>query len=170
MNRLRSHTSPLVLIVLFMSFMMVGYKISWSDEKTIVDYKDLVLDQKNGLVYTNEEPFTGMSMKYYSIGNTESKNLCKKGKKHGETTKWFENGQISYESTYVNGRPDGISKSWWKNGKLRTKSNYAQGIVNGDQYQFYQSGALFKKIHLVYSRESGLQQSWTENGKLYNNY
>ena len=138
--------------------------------KKKVERSSLELNPNEGLVYYQNEPFTGTSVSYYHNGNLAEFIDYLDGKKHGFFRKFFENSELSFDSQYINGKQHGTAKSWWENGNLRAALNYENGIAHGMQKQWYKSGAKFKFIHLVNGREEGLQQSWRENGKLYNNY
>jgi antitoxin component YwqK of YwqJK toxin-antitoxin module len=130
----------------------------------------LELKPNLGLMYYNNQPFTGVSEVFYSEIVKAETIEHKNGKRHGPYKKWFPDGTISYESYYDNGLQQGTAKSWWKNGRLRSEANYDKGIVNGIQKQWYKSGNLFKEMSIVNGKEEGLQKAWRENGKIYNNY
>jgi len=130
----------------------------------------LELRPQEGLVYYQNEPFTGLSLDYYPDGTKSTTIEYLGGKRQGIYRKWFENGALSFEANYQSGKRDGTSKTWWSNGNLRTISNHKMGVPHGIQKQWYQSGAKFKHIELNHGIEEGLQQSWRENGKIYNNY
>jgi len=130
----------------------------------------LKLRPNEGLVYYNNEPFTGTGFEHYSNGHLASTTIYRNGKKHGVLRKWFENGKLSFESHYQKGRKDGKTLSWWSNGQLRSESTFNHGVANGIHYEWYKSGAKFKQLNLVNGKEEGLQKAWRENGKIYNNY
>lgn len=137
---------------------------------TLVAEEELELQVSEGLVYWQEELFTGVAVSRHPDGSLATRKEYQAGQKHGEIQFWFASGQLSYQSYYVQGKRHGLVRSWWKNGNLRSQANYVQGVAHGVQEQWYQSGARFKRQNLVEGREEGLQQTWRENGKLYNNY
>ena len=42
-------------------------------------------------------------------------------KKHGTSTRWYENGQKKYEQNYKNGEPHGLGTKWYERGKKKKK-------------------------------------------------
>jgi antitoxin component YwqK of YwqJK toxin-antitoxin module len=144
-------------------------EISSTDDLTI-NKNVLVLKPNLGLMYYNNQPFTGTSELFYSQLVKAETIAYKNGKRHGKYRKWFPDGTLSFEATYNNGLQQGTAKSWWNNGNLRSESNYDNGIVNGIQKQWYKSGNIFKEMTIVNGKEQGMQKAWRENGKIYNNY
>lgn len=132
--------------------------------------QELVLKPNIGLVYYNNEPFTGISYANYSNGKKAEQTSYLKGLKHGNFKKWYQDGTLSFKSLYQKGVVNGNSKSWWKDGKIRSESNHLLGKVNGVQKQWYKTGERFKELNIVNGKEEGLQKAWRRNGKLYNNY
>lgn len=133
--------------------------------------KDSVyLDRNKGLVYYQDELFTGTTVLYYPNKTKASTTSYTKGKKDGKTYKWFQDGLKSYEATYANGRLKGHSYTWWSSGHKRSASFYEKGVPHGDQWQWYSNGHRFKHIQLQQGKEEGIQRSWRKNGTLYSNY
>lgn len=130
----------------------------------------LELRPNEGLVYYQNQPFSGTSITYYPSGTKASSIAYVKGKKHGKYRKWFEEGIKSFEANYVNAKRNGAAFTWWRNGNMRSSSNYKEGVVHGIQEEWYVHGTKFKRLQLLDGKEEGLQQSWRENGKLYSNY
>ncbi|WP_245585073.1 toxin-antitoxin system YwqK family antitoxin [Psychroserpens burtonensis] len=135
-----------------------------------INKSELELKPNLGLMYYNNQPFTGVSEVFYSEIVKAETIEHKNGKRHGLYKKWFPDGTLSFEANYNNGLQEGTAKSWWKDGKLRSEANYNNGIVNGIQLQWYKSGNLFKQMTIVNGKEEGLQKAWRDNGKIYNNY
>jgi len=135
-----------------------------------VDATLLELVPEKGLVFFENQLFTGTSTSFYDNDSLAESIDYLEGVKHGNHNKYFQNGLLSYKSSYKDGKQNGLTKSWWRNGNMRSELYIENGTGEGVQKQFYQSGKLFKKTNLKEGREYGLQQSWRENGKLYNNY
>ena len=147
-------------------------KGSLNSDKMIIEVSknEVELRPNEGLVYHDDQPFTGRVINTFPSGIKEETTFYIDGRKHGDFQKWFADGKLSYKSSFVNGLPDGISRSWWKNGNLRSEANQVMGKLQGVQTQWYISGAKFKERNLNMGFEEGLQRSWRENGKVYNNY
>ena len=136
----------------------------------VVSKSSLTLKPTLGLVYDDNDPFTGTSEQKYTNGVVSETIQYLKGKKNGVRKKWFQDGLLSFEANYVNGKQHGTSKTWWNNGNLRSISNHTNGAVNGIQKQWYTSGEKFKQLTIVNGKEEGLQKAWRKNGKIFNNY
>ncbi|WCO00648.1 toxin-antitoxin system YwqK family antitoxin [Psychroserpens ponticola] len=150
--------------------MVFAEVVNHSINDIAVNKNELVLKTDLGLMYYQNQPFNGTSVKHYNaVVKAESIKYIN-GKRHGIYQKWFPNGALSFEAYYVNGLQHGKAKSWWKNGNLRSEANFKDGIVNGIQKQWYKSGAKFKEMSIVNGQEEGFQKAWRENGKIYNNY
>lgn len=135
-----------------------------------VDKNALELKSNLGLVFYNNQLFTGTSVTFYH-GEVMAESIqYVNGKRQGKFQKWFPDGNLSFEASYANGLLDGTTKTWWKNGNLRSEAHYSKGISNGIQKQWYKSGSIFKEMTIVNGKEEGLQKAWRENGKIYNNY
>ena len=135
-----------------------------------IDKSDLNKKPNLGLMYYNNQPFTGTSVLYYTDTIKAETIEYKNGNRHGLYRKWFPDGLLSFESNYSHGQQHGITKTWWKNGKFRSQANYSNGMANGIQKQWYKSGNIFKEMTIVNGKEEGMQKAWRENGKIYNNY
>ncbi|WP_430409050.1 toxin-antitoxin system YwqK family antitoxin [Kordia sp.] len=138
---------------------------------SVVVLKDaLVLKPTIGLVYFQNQPFTGISKEKYANGIVAETIEYVLGKKNGVRRKWFQTGLLSFKANYIDGKQHGTSKTWWRNGNVRSVTNHANGIVNGMQEQWYITGEKFKQLTIVNGKEEGLQKAWRKNGKLFNNY
>ncbi|WP_232730385.1 toxin-antitoxin system YwqK family antitoxin [Lacinutrix sp. Bg11-31] len=131
---------------------------------------ELISKPNIGLIYYNNEPFSGISVLNYPNGIKAEEIFYVEGKRQGSYKKWYQDETLSFESYYNNGLQHGTTKSWWKDGRIRSEANHLNGKVNGVQKQWYKEGMLFKEINIVNGKEEGLQRAWRRNGKLYNNY
>ena len=131
---------------------------------------DLEIRSETGLIFLNDKPSTGASLRWHANGTMGERIEYRDGKKNGLYQSWFEDGTLAFRGNYAAGRKHGVVETWWKDGVLRSLSNYEQGIAEGTQLEWYASGALFKELNLVNGLESGMQKAWRENGKLFANY
>ena len=141
-----------------------------TNNQIAINKSELELKPNLGLMYYQGQPFTGISILYYSETIKAESITYVNGKRHGLYKKWFADGRLSFEAHYFNGLQEGTTKTWWKDGNMRSEANYTNGIVNGIQKQWYRSGIRFKEMTIVNGKEEGLQKAWRENGKIYNNY
>ncbi|WP_235982802.1 toxin-antitoxin system YwqK family antitoxin [Kordia aestuariivivens] len=136
----------------------------------VIAKNSLELKPNLGLMFYQNQPFTGTSESKYPNGVVSETVQYLKGKRNGVRKKWFQDGLLSFESNYIEGKQHGTSKTWWSNGNLRSISNHKNGVVNGIQEQWYKSGEKFKQFTIVNGKEEGLQKAWRKNGKIFNNY
>jgi len=132
--------------------------------------EEVELRPNEGLVYHNDQPFTGRVIHAFPTDVLQESTDYIAGKKDGYHRKWFADGTLAFEAVWKNGRLDGISKSWWRNGNQRSEANQVSGKLHGVQWQWYKSGVKFKQRNMNMGAEEGMQRSWRENGKVYNNY
>ena len=171
-----SLASVFFMMLLLVSCEEIGAQLETSIEvspqitSVIVSKNELRLQPNLGLVYYQEQPFSGVSEAFYENGQLAETIQYVHGRKQGKRKKWFIDGVLSFEATYVDGKQHGTSKTWWSNGNLRSISHHNKGIVDGIQEQWYITGEKFKRRTIVNGKEEGLQQAWRKNGKLFNNY
>ena len=128
-------------------------------EKLTVVIQATQLNQGEGLVYFNNQPFSGTTVKYYADSTLAETINYLNGKRSGLRKKWFSDGMLSYQANYSNNKLHGFSKSWWKSGTIRSKSNFKAGKVHGTQYEYFDSGAIFK--------ETNYNNGETKNGRFF---
>lgn len=164
------------IILLLASCEQKSQEVGMTTENTspkfsgVISKNSLTLKPTLGLVFYQNEPFTGISESTYPNGVISETIQYLNGKRNGERKKWFQDGLLSFEASYINGKQHGSSKTWWSNGNLRSISNHTNGVVNGIQEQWYKSGEKFKQLTIVNGKEEGLQKAWRKNGKIFNNY
>ena len=136
---MRKKWGPLIGgILIGLVIMAMNYKNIVNDDKLI--YKD-------NLVYEAEKdkPFTGVSESYYE-GSDQLKftSEYRKGKLHGKTTEYYENGQPSEIIKYKKDKPHGEAVYYYENGNIKLKTEYDDGLIDG-KYTYYSEGEIFLK-------------------------
>lgn len=90
---------------------------------------------RDGLTYAKgeEEPFTGTLVSFYLNGFKKEETKYRRGKKHGESTKWWANGSIKSEGVYKDGKLDGliVERSW----RGIQKSTYRDGALVEESFR-----------------------------------
>lgn len=110
---------------------------------------DLFYDEAKDITYikteANQPAFTGTCVSWYRESKTlKFKSSFVKGKEHGKTYKFHENGIPNALLSHNMGVPDGEWKFWTEDSVLRWSKNYSMGKLDGDQKWFYPSGNLRK--------------------------
>lgn len=92
------------------------------------------------------------------------------GKKHGESTVYYDKGTIMETSYFKNGQRDGIT-IWYANrdktqGEKVAMYTYKEGVFDGVQETYYESGAV--KTRKMYSEnvQNGLSYEFYEDGSV----
>lgn len=81
------------------------------------------------------------------------------GKKHGITSKWYDNGQLEYTREYEHDIPHGQWQRWEPDGKPVKVENYKQGVKDGRE-QFYSLGVLETEIIWKDGTQHGLMRKY----------
>jgi antitoxin component YwqK of YwqJK toxin-antitoxin module len=130
----------------------------------------VTLHRNEGLVYYQNRPFSGYTVRYYANGQPAERIGYLGGKKQGLRQQWYPDGTPKLQVNYRNGKYHGESLSWWANGNLRTKGTFVDGVIEGTYTQWYREGMIFKQMNYRAGKEAGMQRAWRQNGKIYNNY
>ena len=85
------------------------------------------LEERDGLWYFEEQPFTGDAVRKYPNGQKKRETTWKDGKGHGLYTFWYENGQKWAETTWEDGKLHGLAIWWHFNGQKHGEETYKDG-------------------------------------------
>lgn len=139
----------------------------------------LNLENKNGIVYYKNIPFTGsvyelnendtialfgfykgkehgQSKRFYMNGKIEELRYFDKGVKIKTLTRWWENGQKQLQCSFKNGEYEGVLKEWNENGQLTKIMNYKNGYEDGSQKMFYDNGKIRNNYVVKNGKRIGL--------------
>ena len=128
------------------------------------------LERKRGLMFYQNQLFTGYTYEHYSSGNVKSKTHWVKGKRQGKQTSWFENGQIKEVRFYQNNKKNGHHQGWFEDGTLRFEYHFVAGVYHGGFKQWYPDGSIAAEHHFDMGEESGSQKVYEANGQIRANY
>lgn len=131
---------------------------------------DPALRFRNGVLFYEDQPFSGVITATYANGQLQTKTEYARGREHGTSSMWYEGGQLLWQREYRNGKKHGEHKGWWPNGARKFVYHFADGEHEGEASEWYANGPLAQRNQYLHGQEVGLQQAWRENGKLYANY
>ncbi len=131
---------------------------------------DPQLRLRNGVLFYDEQPFSGVLTEAYARGQLKAKTEYARGLQHGTSRMWYEEDQPLWQRQYQNGKKHGEHKGWWPNGQQKFLYHFANGEHKGEASDWYTNGQLAQRNQYERGQEAGLQQAWRENGKLYTNY
>ncbi|CAL2108574.1 conserved hypothetical protein [Tenacibaculum sp. 190524A02b] len=155
----------IVFLILFLSC------IKKSKEEQFVVSLTKGFKLKNGVLFYNEEAYTGVLLSFDKVNKTNNTSEYKEGKKHGKELKKYQNEVLAEERFYTKGNKSGVHKGWWKNGGLKFEYHFnTTGEYHGIVREWYKNGQPCKFFNYEEGKEKGSQQMWQPNGKLRANY
>ncbi len=150
--------------------------ISFSAEEIVIpaiekNKKDVSFKLKNGILYFDIKPFSGIVKEFYSEKKLKSTSEYYQGKKQGVFKAWYVNGNKWFQRFYTNGLKSGVHIGWFDNGKPMFKYHFnTKGVYNGRVSEWYKNGMLLKEFHFIEGKEEGSQKMWQPSGKIRANF
>ncbi len=123
------------------------------------------LEERNGLFYQNNEPYSGRVKEMYDSGQVEGLGQAKDGKPDGLQTQWYENGQKQREATFKDGKMDGLMTEWHENGQKSVEATYKDGERHGLFTLWHENGQKKTEGTAKDGKPDGLATGWHENGQ-----
>lgn len=130
----------------------------------------LILENKDGIVYHENIPFTGIVYELNEAKDTVFLFGFYQGKRHGKWINFYSNGQKAEERFYDNGTKINTLKRWYENGQLQLQCKFIEGEYDGNYQEWYPNGQLYKDMHYKNGYEEGPQKMYYDNGKIRSNY
>lgn len=96
------------------------------EEVKKVEEKDLRHDD-TGLMYYQDELFTGIEVWYFDTGQVGSEMSYINGVLNGWSFGWHKNGQKESETFYINECVEGVNREWYENGQMKLDSEIRNG-------------------------------------------
>lgn len=103
---------------------------------------------------------------YYPEGALKSKHTLYKGKFHGPSAFYAENGQILSLNWFINGQLEGKSWFYYPSGELYALKRHKKNLLNGRQEFFYRNGLLKSALNFKSGHIDGEFVLFYENGKV----
>ncbi|MFT5723811.1 MAG: antitoxin component YwqK of YwqJK toxin-antitoxin module [Bacteroidia bacterium] len=147
------------------------------DKWTHVTANEKFVDVKNGVVYFEEERFTGHVIAFsntITIEQQESDTLklyeVKNGERHGSYQSWYKKGSTNELRRFNRNKRDGFHQKWYPNGQKAFEYHFDEGVYVDTLKEWYSNGQLYLLSHYVNGQQAGRQKAWKETGELYLNY
>ncbi len=142
----------------FVAFIMMG--ILWGQAQ------EVVLERRaDGLWYNpgSQTPYTGKAERTHFDGARVSEVSYLKGRQHGLSRFWYNNGNIRSAFSYDAGVIDGNSTYYYRNGNIQNLTSYRKGVKHGLVIDWWPGGKLasektYRNRRLVAHRE------WNKDG------
>lgn len=132
------------IIVFLTSLFLIGCKEAPNFESILAT--DARLEKERGIFPIDNQPF------------------------FGEIIRLFPNEDTMEVATYEKGRKEGQTKKYWSNGRLKFRADYQKGLYHGLVEEWYEDGQQFTSFEYVDGHESGTQKSWKPDGSIKANY
>ena len=85
------------------------------------------LEERDGLLYLNDEPYSGWAKMIHDSGQVQALSQFKDGKLDGLFTVWADNGQKVKEGILKDGKQHGSYTEWHENGQKATEVTFKDG-------------------------------------------
>ena len=128
------------------------------------------LERKRGLMYFQNQLFTGYTYELHSNGRIKFKTRWINGKRQGKQISWFDNGQIKEIRYYKNNKKDGQHWGWFADGSPRFEYHFINGLYHGTYKEWYPDGSPAAEHNYDMGKESGSQKIYELNGQIRANY
>jgi len=155
-------------------FILFYFIVSCNNESRrnfIYNEKDIMLSEKSGTTYLNEEPFSGTIFALFkNTLDTLSHKVYFDGEKHGVWKIFYPNGKLLEKREYHSGSKEGNHFGYYPDGKLKFQFQLKNNLYDGFKKAWTESGKLI--LHMSYYKgyESGGQKVWYPNGLIKSNY
>lgn len=157
-----------VIILILVSFLWL---VSCTQETDLVDETNTQLTLVNGVLYLQNNPFSGLLFSRYANESLKKKLAYVDGRKDGLEKQWHPNGKIAQNRFYKAGVKIGKHEGWWEDGTKKFEYQFNKnGAYDGSRKEWYQNGQLVLDFNYTNGKELGRQRMWTSNGKIRANY
>lgn len=144
-------------ITSYMNGQMQGMKVGFDGVGRIEYIENYKNDKLEGprKVYDPQRGGRLVELTYYSDG-----------KKHGNYTKWYENGKIQENGVYVYDVRDGVSNWYFENGNKSVEYSYRDGKLDGNASTYYDNGKVSAYGMYINNMQTGEWKEYYENGNM----
>lgn len=161
----------MVLKGLFLSSILFLYSCRESNTKfDWYNVENLILENKNGIIVKDKQPFTGKIFALDDAGDTVQILGYKNGLEHGTWRKFYTPKHLEELRYFENGIKVDTLKKWWPDGKLQLLCCFKNGEYEGALQEWNEQGQLVKEMHYHQGKEDGSQKVFYDNGKIKSNY
>ena len=145
-----------------------------SDEELVIGNKVNAMEESlkpvNGVMFQNNESFTGMIYVLYPSRDTAEITGYLNGREHGVWSKFYDNGKLQQQREFDNGKKTGLYLGWWENGNKKISYLFDNDEYNGICREWNAEGKLIREMSYKKGYEDGPQKMFYDNGKIRSNY
>lgn len=159
----------LVSLLVLIGFVYISSQYKIIPNKWVKE-NDVHLTHTGGVLYYNNEAFSGWIYNNYPDGNRYYEIPYHHGKEEGIMKSYYADHKPEQERLFVNGKKQGIHKGWWPNGNIKFEYHFADDEHNGSAKEWFQNHKLYRHFNYKNGHEDGRQQLWWDNGTIRANY
>jgi len=121
---------------------------------------------RNGLVFRSgaQAPFDGVLVENWSAARRKAEVPVRRGKVHGVTRGWYQNGTREVEETFRGGVSHGWRTRWHPNGAIKSQVWIQHGTLCGSFREWHPNGRLARVTPMKAGQADGLVRSWEVDG------
>ncbi|SFZ96326.1 MORN repeat variant [Chryseobacterium limigenitum] len=159
-----------LLVISFLFLLLISCKSS-NEKPKYFNFKEINVENKNGLLMSNNILFTGVIYSLYpDTKDTAEVMGFNNGKENGEWRRFYPNKKLKEQRYFENGIKVKTLKEWWENGKMKISGSFLKGENNGEFKEWNREGRLIKLMNYKLGYEEGSQKQFYDNGKIRSNY
>ncbi len=140
-------------------------------KQKIIELADSSISNRQGVLFYQEKPFTGIVIDKYPNNHLAMKNNYLNGMLEGKQEKWYPDGSKMEVRFYQENRKSGEHRGWWENGQMKYEYFIENDIPIKTHREWYKNEQLYSLSN--YNQEGqpeGEQKMWFENGQIKSNY
>ncbi len=166
----------IIFVLLFISCLKKHEIHNNTSHKVIIptkikEKKDSNFQLKNGILYFNNQVYSGIVKEFYIDDKLKSSSEYYQGKRNGFFKGWYKNGDKCFERFYTDNIKTGTHLGWFDNGVKKFEYQFdIQGRYNGFVKNWYINGLLAKHFNFKKGKEAGSQKVWNDKGKIKSNF
>ena len=161
-------------LLLWIAFALTVFGCSEGTSNQELAWKELSdenLSLVNGMMYYEDESYTGSVLGFYpSTNDTSEVAHYLAGKEDGLWRKYYEDRQLMEERLYDRGKKTGDYLSWWPNGNKKLHFRFFNDEYEGTCREWNEDGRLVQEMNYRNGHEEGSQKMYYDNGKIRSNY
>lgn len=123
---------------------------------------------RDGLAFDGKArmPFSGIIVERYAEGGRHTAIEMRRGKVHGWSRGWFQNGKLEVEESFADGVSHGVRRRWFDNGQRRSETHIEKGQLRGLYVEWYDNGQKAAEMTLAGGKPDGEAKAWYRSGAL----
>ena len=124
------------------------------------------LELRDGLVVRSgrQVPFDGILVENWSAARRKAEVPVRRGKVHGLTRGWYENGAREVEETFRGGVSHGWRTRWHANGVIKSQVWIQHGTLCGSFREWHPNGRLARVTPMKAGKPDGVVRGWEMDG------